>query len=121
MSAARSASSSACAQKLLGVRLVQVQPLGLAIRPARTADVWSLVPVEAEPPQVAENRGLGLDRRPLDVGVLDAKDERRVRASREQPVEERGARVADVDLASRAGRKSQSHETLRRRNTRNPA
>ena len=109
------------AQELLGVRLVQVQPLGLAIRPARTADVWSLVPVEAEPPQVAENRGLGLDRRPLDVGVLDPKDERRVRASREQPVEQGGARVADVELASRAGCKSQSHETLRRRDTRNSA
>ena len=46
---------------------------------------------------------LGLARRALDVGVLDAEDERAARAAREQPVEQRRARVADVQLPGRAG------------------
>ena len=41
-----------------------------------------LVPVEAEPAQVVEDRRLRLERRALDVGVLDAQDERRRREPR---------------------------------------
>ena len=67
----------------------------------RAADVGPLVPVEAEPAQVLEDAGLGLARRALGVGVLDAQDERAVLAVREQPVEQRRARVADVELPGR--------------------
>ena len=41
------------AEQLLRVRLIQVQALGLAVRAVRAADVRPLVPVEAEPPQIA--------------------------------------------------------------------
>ena len=38
-------------------------------------------------------------RRPLEIGVLDAQDEDAAVPSREQPVEERRARAADVQVA----------------------
>ena len=96
-------------EQLVRVRGVEVQPLGLAVRAAGAADVGPLVPVEAEPAQVLEDALLGLLGRSLGVGVLDAEDEGAVVAAREQPVEERGARVADVQLAGGAGRESDSH------------
>ena len=82
-----------------------MQPLGLAIRPVRPADVGPFVPVEAEPAQILEDARLRLARRALGVGVLDAQDERAVLAVREQPVEQRGARVADVQVAGGLGAK----------------
>ena len=83
---------------------IELEPLGLPVRRVRPADVRALVPVEAEPAQVVENRCLGLARRSLGVGVLDAQDERAAVAAREQPVEQRRARVADVQLAGRTRR-----------------
>ena len=72
-----SALSSSCAYDWY-----KMQPLGLPVRPARPADVRALVPVEAEPAQVAQDRRFRLARRALDVGVLDAQDERRRRMPR---------------------------------------
>ena len=88
----------AAGQQLVGVGRIEVQPLRLPIRPVRPLDVRPFVPVEPEPAQVVEDAGLRLTRRALDVGVLDPQDERAVLAVREQPVEERRARVADVQL-----------------------
>src|SRR5205823_1276787 len=45
--------------------------------------------------------------RALDVGVLDAEDERAARLARPQPVEQRGARAADVEVAGRRRCKSE--------------
>ena len=77
--------------------------------PCSAADIRALVPVEPEPPQVLEDARLRLLRRSLGVGVLDAQDERAVLAVREQPVEERRAGVADVQLAGRTRGESNSH------------
>ena len=99
-------------QQLVGVRRVEMQPLGLAIGTVRAADVRPLVPVEPEPAQVLEDALLRLARRSLGVGVLDAEDERAVLAVRQQPVEERRARVADVQLAGRAGSESDAHTSV---------
>ena len=100
----------AAGEQLVGVRTYR----GAAARtggtgPPRAADVRPLVPVEAEPAQILEDALLGLLGRALGVGVLDAEDERAVVAAREQPVEERRARVADVQLAGRAGGEADSH------------
>ena len=46
-------------------------------------------------------------RRSLDVGVLDAQDEHAAVASGKQPVEERGASAADVEVAG--GRRSEAN------------
>ena len=82
--------------QLLGVRLVQMEPLGLPVRTVRAADVRPLVPVETEPAQILENGGFGLARRPFGIGVFDPEDEGAALSARQQPVEERRARVADV-------------------------
>mgnify|MGYP003694725645 CR=1 FL=1 len=89
-----------------------MQALRLAVGPARAADVGPFVPVEPEPAQVLEDALLGLLRRTLGVGVLDAEDERAVVPAREQPVEERRARVADVELTGGAGSEADSHADL---------
>ena len=52
---------------------------------------------------------LGLARGPLDVGVLDAQDERAAGAASHQVVEQRRARVADVQVAGRAGGEADTH------------
>ena len=59
-------------------------------------------------------------RRSLDVGVLDAQDERAALAAREQPVEQRRARIADMEVTGRgternegASWRSQLDQTVR--------
>ncbi len=97
------------AEQLLRVRLIEVQPLGLPVRPVPAADVRPLIPLEAQPAQIADNRRLRLARRALDVGVLDAQDDGAAGTAREQPVEQRRPRVADVELTGGARCKTQSH------------
>ncbi len=53
-----------------------MEPLGLPVGTMRPADVGALIPLQAEPSEILEDRGLRLARGPLDVGVLDAQDER---------------------------------------------
>ena len=96
----------AAGDQLVRVRRVQMEPLRLPIGTVRPADVGALVPVETQPAQILENPGLRLASGPLGVGVLDAQDERAVVAVREQPVEQRRARVADVQLTG--GRRSEA-------------
>src|SRR4051812_5749259 len=86
-----------------------MKALGLPVGSARAAGIGSLVPVEAEPPQVAQDGLLGLARRALDIRVLDAQDERPAGSAREQPVEQRGSRVADVELTGRAWGETEAH------------
>ena len=88
----------AAGQELVGVGRIEVQPLRLPIRAVRPLDVRPFVPVQTQPAKVVEDAELRLTRRALDVGVFDTQDERAVLAVREQPVEERRARVADVQL-----------------------
>ena len=100
-------------QQLVRVGRVEMQPLGLAIRSVHAADIRAFVPVEPEPAQILEDARLGLARRSLGVGVLDAQDERAILAMREQPVEERRPRVADVELTGRARCESYAHRQYR--------
>ena len=61
------------------------------------------VPLQAEPRQAVEDRGdRGLGGAGA-VGVLDAQQELAAVVAREQPVEERGARAADMQEAGRRG------------------
>ena len=79
-----------------------MQPLRLPIGTVGAANVRALVPLETEPAQILENAVFGLARRPLAVGIFDAQDERAVLAVGEQPVEERRAGIADVQVPGRA-------------------
>src|SRR5262245_37659558 len=86
-----------------------MKPFGLTIRPMISALVDAFVPFETHPVQVLDNGALGFLRRPLRVGVFDPQDEGAALASRQQPVEEGGARVADVQLPGGTGRETNSH------------
>src|SRR6266542_342827 len=98
--------------ELVGVRRIEVEPLGLAIRPVQAADVRPLVPVQAEPSKILEDAVLRLARGAFGVGVLDAEDEGAVLPVRKQPVEQRRAGVAHVQLAGGAGCETNSHQSL---------
>ena len=105
-------------QELGGVRLIEMKPLGLPVRTPRSADIGPLVPVEAEPAQVGDDARLRLAGRSIGVRVLDAEDIGAALTAREQPVEQRGARVADVKVAGRTRSKSNAHGSAQSRGRR---
>ncbi len=88
---------------------VDMQPLRLAIRTVVPTGVDPFGPIEAHPPQVLENRAFRFPRRALEIGVLDADDEGAALPTGEQPVEERRAGIADVQLPGRAGSEAKTH------------
>src|SRR5439155_7275839 len=90
----------------VGQRTIAIQAFGLKVRPVWSADVGPFVPVQPEPPQAVENAFDHLGRRAFDVGVFDTEDERAAMPAREEPVEERGARAADVQIAGWRGGES---------------
>jgi hypothetical protein len=55
--------------------LVQRQALSLPVRSSRSAHLWTLIPVQAEPAQRIEDRRHRFIRRPFDIGVFYPKDE----------------------------------------------
>src|SRR5438093_2619014 len=83
-----------------GVLAIAREPLGLTVARRRRP----FVPVEPEPPEGVDDGDDVLVGRPRAVRVLDAQDEGAVVVAREEPVEERGARAADVEMARRARR-----------------
>src|SRR5262245_40375076 len=86
-----------------------MQALRLTIGTVHAADVRPFVPIKPEPAQILENADLGFLRRSLDVGILDAQDERPVLAVREKPVEQGSARVTDVKVTGGTWSESNSH------------
>jgi len=69
----------------------------------RSADFWPLVPVEAEPAEAVEDPVDHLGRRAIDVGVLDAQDKGAAVPARVEPVEQRRACAADMQIPSWGG------------------
>ena len=80
----------------LGVR---VEPLGLQVGAVGAADLRALVPVETEPAQRVDHRGVALGGVAGEVGVLDAQHQGAAEVTGERPVEQRAADVADVQRA----------------------
>ena len=80
---------------------IPIEPLRLKVRRVRPSDVRPFVPAQPEPAQAVEDAGDHVGRGSLDVGVFDAEQERAVVAARIEPVEERRARAADVQIAGR--------------------
>ncbi len=83
--------------------------VALAIGRIRTADVGAFVPIETEPLDIFDELGFIARFAALEVGVFNAEDEGSALLAREEPVEERGARVADVNLSGGRGGKANSH------------
>src|SRR5215204_1864684 len=96
--------------QLVRVRRIQVQALRLTVRSMRSVEVGSLIPVEPQPPEIVEDAQLRLAGRSLGVGVFDPQDKGAVLPVREQPVEQRRARVADMQLPGRTWCETYSHE-----------
>ena len=94
----------------IGHRAVAIEALGLEVRRVRSADVRPLVPVEAEPAQAVHDSRDHLPRRTFGVGVLDAQHERAAVPAGIQPVEQRRAGAADVQVAGgRRGKADADH------------
>src|SRR5581483_7651380 len=79
-------------------RAVAIETFGLKVGTVRSADRRTFVPIKTEPAQAVENSVDHIRRGSFDVGVFDAEDEHAAMAPREQPVEQRGARAADVEV-----------------------
>ena len=90
----------------IGHRPIAIDPLRLRVGAVRPADPRPFVPIEAEPSQAVENALDHVGRRALDVGVLDAQHEHAAMTTGKEPVEERGPRAADVQIAGRRRRES---------------
>src|SRR4029079_10283574 len=100
---AEAAVGGARRQELLRGGAVVRDALGLPVGRVRAAGVRPFAPLQTEPAEIAEDHLLGLARGALDVRVLDAEDERAAVPAGEEPVENGGARAADVEVAGRRG------------------
>ena len=76
----------------------------IAVKPVRLFE--RLVPGNAQPGQVGADAVLIGLRRALDIGIVNAQHKGAAGLAREQIVEDRGADIADMKLAGRAGRKT---------------
>ena len=94
----------AAGHELVRVLPVDLGPLALAIRAARSADVGPLVPPQAEPAEGVEDHGLARRGAALAVRVLDAEDELAAVLAGEGVVEERHVGRPHVGIAGGAWR-----------------
>ena len=100
----------ALAHQPLGVLAINRQAVALAIGRVLAADVGAFVPVDAHPLQIFEQLAFEARLAALDIGVFNAQHHHAARLPREQPVEQRGAGIADVQLAG--GRGSEANADL---------
>src|SRR5271157_2999220 len=89
---------------------IEIETIALTIRCMGTADIRAFVPVETKPLQVFDKLSFEALFAALDVGVLDAQDHDAALLPCEQPVEKRGAGVADVQMSR--GRRSEANANL---------
>src|SRR5208282_2376870 len=107
--AAEAAVGFAFADQALGVFAIDLPLVALAIGRERAADIRPFVPIEAEPAGIVDELALVAHLAALQVGVFNAQDERSALLAREEPVEERGARVAYMNLSGGRWGKADSH------------
>ena len=94
-------------EQLVDGGLITLAALRLKVRAVRPAEPCrrrrAFVPVDAEPVEAVENRLQRLGDVALGVGVVDPQDELPAVLAGEQPVEQRRANAADVQITGRAG------------------
>jgi len=88
-------------EQSLGVCSIDVEAVGLPVRAEATAEVGTLVPIEAEPFQVGDELGFKAGFTAVDVRVFDAEDHGAALLAGEEPIEESGTGIADVQMAGR--------------------
>ena len=94
----------------LGVLAIQLEAIALAIGCVRAADIGTLVPIDAEPLEIVEKLVLEARLAARKIGVLDAQHHDAAGLTGKEPVEERSAGVADVQLSRR--RRSEANADL---------
>src|SRR5271157_335016 len=67
----------ALSQQPLGMFAIEIETIALTIRRVRSADIGTFIPIEAEPLQVFEKLAFEAFFAALDVGVLDAQEDRK--------------------------------------------
>ena len=80
---------------------VEIAALGLPVRAVRPTDLRTLIPVQPQPSQRVQDRGVTLLGISRGVGVLDAEHERPAGMPGVGPVEQRRAHQADVRSSGR--------------------
>src|SRR5271157_1611010 len=92
--------------QLLHGRLVFRGPLRLVVGTIGSADVRSLIPIDADPPKTIEDALDGILDVPLLVGVVDPQQKLAAEMPGQQPVEQGRSHSADVQKAGRTGGKA---------------
>src|SRR5690606_18871859 len=90
--------------QVLGRLAVERLALALEVRSEGPASFRTLVPVQPEPAHRIQDRAHAVEARALLVRILDPEHEAAAVLARPEPVEERGAGAADVQIAARRGR-----------------
>jgi hypothetical protein len=101
-------------EELLDRRLIERQALGLVVGRVRPADLGPFVPVDPQPTETVEDRGQRIGQIPLRVGVVDPQDELAAMAAGEEPVEQRRAHPADVQVTGGRGGEANAGSCRRR-------
>ena len=96
-----------------GVIGIGLHAFGLAVGAKRAPDFHPFVPLQSHPPQILEDGLLGFAGGSLKVGILDAEDEGALLTASEQPVEERRAGVANVQVTGGGWSETQTHQEYR--------
>ena len=112
---AKAAIGFAAVDQLLGVLLVELDPLALHIGTVRTADIGAFIPGETEPGQNLDNP-LGRPRvKAIPVRIFNAENEPGFFAEPfrlsigKEIIEERRSPAADMEQPGRAGGKAHAH------------
>ena len=85
-------------QQLRGALAIHFHTLGLV--------VGAFIPVEAEPAHALQDAVNHLRGRALEIGVLNAQDERAAMMAGEQPIEQCGAGAAHMQVSGGRGRET---------------
>ena len=88
---------------------VQVEPLGLPVRPEAATDLGAFVPVQAEPTQRVEQTCVRVFAVACRIGVFDPEHEGAARMTRVRPVEQRSTHIADMQVAGRRGTEANAY------------
>src|SRR5687767_9867819 len=98
----------AAIDELFGRGTIAIETLRLKVRRMRPANFRPLVPVDPQPPQAIQDARHHLGLRSLDVGVLDAQDERAAVATGIEPVEKGSPCAANVQVTSGGRRETET-------------
>src|SRR5215467_8240971 len=92
--------------------LVDIKTLALHIGGIGAAAVWPLVPIEAEPEQVAQHAFSRVRTDAREIEVFDAQDKLASRAAGVEPRQQRRAQIAQVQVSRWAGGVSSSYRCI---------